>query len=107
MSRDPLEGYRPSDTSRPSFSPAPSVSFESPIPPRPASAGSPSRGSGAKVIVLVVAATLFAGIAGGVAYFLTLPQAPLASKAKPTEVVVKQGPAPADEPSPVPTVKAK
>ena len=104
MSRDPLEGYRPSDTSRPSLVPAPPVSFESPVAAQPVS----PRSSSAKVVVLVIVAAVFAVIAGVVAYFLTQPHAPLAPKAKPTgELVVKQGPAPADNPSPTPIATPK
>jgi len=103
MSRDPLEGYRPSDTSGPSFAPAPPVSFESPVAPRPVSPGSPKRGSSAKAIVLVVVVSMFAVVAGVAGYFLSLPHAPLAPKAKPTsEMIVKQGAPPADDPSPTP-----
>lgn len=105
MSRDPLEGYRPSDTSPPSFVPAPPASFESPVMARTIS---PPRSANTKVIVLAIVATTFAVVAGIVAYFLTQPHAPLSPKAQPTgAMVVKQGPAPADDPSPTPIATPK
>ncbi|MEO5938924.1 MAG: hypothetical protein ABIQ43_07925 [Sphingomonas sp.] len=108
MSRDPLEGYRPDDTSGLSLAPAPPASFSPPVSSLPVSSGSSTRGSGTKVIVLVIVATLFTVTAAVMAYFLTQPHAPLAPKAKPPgEMVVKQGPAPADDPPPTPIATPK
>lgn len=99
MSRDPLEGYRPSDTAGPVFPSAPPVSAGVPAP-----SWTPERGSRTKTIVLVIVASLIAMIAGGVGYFLTMQHAALVPTTKPTgEMVVKQGPPPPDPPSPAPS----
>ena len=112
MSRDPLEGYRPSDMNAPSFVQRPSGSFAPPVSPRAVRAvsASPVRRTNIKVVAAILGGS-FAVAAGIMAFLITAdrstgptkgaPDAVASSAAATDSTAVKQGPPPA-VPSPTP-----
>lgn len=99
MSRDPLEGVRPSDTFGSSFSPAPPVSRE------PAGSFPPAASGGNVKVVILIVVSVVAVAAGAIGYFVTVSQTPVTPKgAASSDTIVRQGPAPAVDPSPASAV---
>ncbi|QDZ08359.1 hypothetical protein FPZ24_13450 [Sphingomonas panacisoli] len=128
MSRDPLEGVRPDDMavppllhSGPPVSPEPAVSSATLVSPV-----SPNSGGRTNRFLLLFFIALGAILAGGTAYFMSIPHTPFptaqpsataepianveqpSAKAEaPGDLVVTQGARPADDPSPAPSSTPK
>lgn len=120
MSRDPLEGVRPSDSEPPAFSRLPPAASPGPANSPGVSQRVSSGSARGKALLLTYIGVMLAILAGAFVYFLTLPRASTRSNSTPSagveptvtatpreEMVVKQGPATRADPAPVPTTASR